>query len=279
METNNIVVISDLHAGCQFALCPASVKRDGGGIYTPSKFQKKVRNAWDEWWGERVPEYTKDEPYVIVVNGDIIDGIHHQAKTQISQNLSVQSDIAKTLLAPIIENKKCKEYYHLRGTEAHVGKSAEEEERLAKDLGAVPDDETGNYSRWEMWLRLDKALIHFSHHIGATSSSAYESTAVYKELVEAFNEAGRWKDEPPDVVVRSHRHRQFEVTIATEKGMGKSIVTPGWQLKTPFTYRMASGRASTPQVGGYVLRTGDGDEIYSRFHVWKLGRTKEVILK
>ena len=622
-KINNIVVISDPHCGCQFGLCPAKVKKDGGGWYYPSAMQKKVWRAWEEWWGELVPKFTKGEPYALVINGDILDGVHHGAKTQISQNLTIQSRIAKEALIPILDNKMCAEYYHIRGTEAHVGKSAELEESLAEELGAVVDEETGNFSRWEMWMRLDKALIHFSHHIGATSSSAYESTAVYKELVEMFNESGRWKDEPPDVVVRclsentevltktgwkdsrsykypedvltyspftgkliwqtpedyvinesenemihitgrgidilvtpdhnmvaahhgypwrlvradhflrhqgeiplsgsyagfytglteaemrllgfivadgtfvrnsrtkkpyairitqrqsnseivkkllndagvkyklhsngsqkgkltwdrrnskwvrskedcdcyyinkeqseiyinslnndktlkrhhremnkklfdaylnglmlgdgnynitrsyrntqsgrffninkdiidqlqelcvkhryksscktrgyyktkkglirinyvlywvsnkerqeiaqkhhnhisliryngkswcvsvpngtlvtryngavaivgnSHRHRQFEISIATDKGMGKTLVTPGWQLKTPIVYRMASGRASTPQVGGYVIRTGDEDEVYTRYHVWKLGRSKEVVL-
>ena len=126
-----------------------------------------------------------------------------------------------------------------------------------------------------MWLRLKTALVHFSHGIGTTSSSSYESTAVYKEMVEAFNEAGRWRDEPPDVVVRSHRHRQFETRIATKKGYGISLVTPGWQLKTPFVYRLASGRSSTPQIGGYLIRCGDEDEPYTRFKVWRLKRPRE----
>lgn len=276
-KINNIVVISDTHCGCQFGLCPSEITKDGGGTYHSSPLQKKVWKAWDEWWNKYVPIYTKEEPYILVFNGDMIDGVHHNAVTQIDHNLATQSNIAEKIMRPILENKKCVEYYHIRGTEAHVGQSAQEEERLARLLNAVPD-ENGNHSRWELWMRLDKALIHFCHTIGATGSSSYESTAVYKEMVEAFNEAGRWHDEPPDVCCRSHRHRQFEVTIATDKGMGKSIVTPGWQLKTGFTYRLASARASTPQVGGYLIRTGDVDEVYTRFHVWKLGRSKEVIL-
>ena len=278
MNVINAVVISDLHCGCQLGLCPPEeIELDNSGSYKSSRFQKVVWKRWVEFWDDWVPMVTKGEPYIIVLNGDAIDGVHHGAKTQITQNLTIQARIAKNALLPQIEKKKCVGYYHIRGTEAHVGKSAEEEERLAEDLGAVQDEETGNFARWEMWLRMGGALIHFSHHIGTTSSSAYESTAVYKEMVEAFNEAGRWRDEPPDLICRSHRHRQFETRIATEKGYGICIVTPGWQLKTPFTYRIASGRASTPQVGGYLVRRGDEDEIYTRFKIWKLRRAKEVV--
>jgi len=280
----NIVVISDTHSGCKFGLYnpDSDFALDNGGSYVPSDSQLVVWDAWEEFWDRWVPKVTKNEKYVVVHVGDCLDGNHHGSTTQITANLERQREISYLALAPRVmkkHNKKCAAYYHLRGTESHVGPSAENEEEIAKRLKAIPQEDTGNHSRWEMWARLDNnALIHFSHHIGTTSSSAYESTAVYKEMVEAFNEAGRWRHEPPDVIVRAHRHRQFETRIATKKGYGISIVTPGWQLKTPFVYRLASGRASTPQIGGYLIRAGDEDEVYTRFFVKKLERTKEVVI-
>ena len=65
-----------------------------------------------------------------------------------------------------------------------------------------------------------------------------------------FTEAGRWGNKPPDVVVRSHRHRCIETRIPNAKGYATSFVTAGWQLKTPFAYRIADGRQALPQIGG-----------------------------
>jgi hypothetical protein len=132
-----------------------------------------------------------------------------------------------------------------------------------------------------MWmlLQLNNRLIHFTHHIGATGSSSYESTAVYKEMVEAFNDAGRWNNRPPDIIVRSHRHRQFETRVATENGCGVSLVTPGWQLKTPYTFKLPSARAATPHFGGYLIRANDpNSDVYTQFKVWTISRPKEVVL-
>jgi hypothetical protein len=273
-KINNIIVISDEHFGCEMGLFPFDkFLMDGGGYYYPSPLQKKVAKMWRIFWDEWVPEVTKGEPYFIVNNGDAVDGTHHGSVTQITQNLERQKEMAIVGLMPLIKNKKCAGYYHIRGTEAHVGKSGQYEEEIAKQLGARPD-ETGNHARWEMWFNLNGKLIHFSHHIGTTGSSAYESTAVYKECVEQFVEAGRWGDAPPDVVVRSHRHRQFETRIATKNGYGISLVTPGWQLKTPFVHKLPGGRASTPQMGGYLIRTGDEDSIYTRFKVFRIERSK-----
>ena len=269
----NVIVVSDTHCGCRFGLCPNKVRLDEGGWYHSSPLQRVVYKWWKDFWTGWVPEVTKGEPYIIVHNGDILDGDHHHNKTHISNNVNDQINIAIESLYSHVKNPKCKGYFQIRGTEAHSGKSGENEELLAQKLGAVTDDQ-GNYSRYELWMEIGNALVHFSHHIGTTQSSSYESTAVYKEMVEAFNEAGRWGEKPPDVIVRSHRHRQFETRIGTKTGYGISLVTPGWQLKTPFVYRLSSGRSGTPQMGGYLIRVGDQDSIFTRFKLYKIDRSR-----
>lgn len=276
-EIKNAIVISDTHIGCKLGLCPPKVQLDEGGYYIPSLLQQKLWTFWQEFWNEWVPKVTKGADYLVVHNGDALDGVHHNAVTQISNNYETQLAIAREVLQPIVDNKKCKKYFHIRGTEAHVGPSAQYEEKLAQELGAVPD-QNNNHARWEMWLKMAGALIHFTHHVGTTSSASYESTAVYKELIEAYNEAGRYGDKPPDCVIRSHRHRQMEIRISTVSGYGISCVTPGWQLRTPFTYRMGLGRSSMPQIGGYLIRCNEEEHVYTRFKVWKIDRSAEVIV-
>ena len=278
----NIIIISDLHCGCQFGLCNGIVRLDGGGTYIPNRFQKEVYKNFNEFWGEWVPRVTKNEPYIVVINGDAIDGNHHNSTTQISHNLETQSRIALTCIEPVLDSKKCKGYYHVRGTEAHVGPSAQEEERLARELGAIPDD-LGNHARNDLWIEMDKQLIHFAHHVGTSSSSSYESTAVYKELIEAYTEAGRWNEKPPTIIVRSHRHRAFKIEVpaensAVENGFATAIVTPGWQLRTPFVYKLASGRSGAPQIGGILIRAGHEDGLFTRSRTWKMKRPKIEIV-
>jgi hypothetical protein len=273
----NIIVISDTHSGCRFAVCPPNIILDGGIPYQLSELQKTLLVWWNEFWDEWVPMVTKDEDYIIVHNGDAIEGVHHRAITPITQNFTDQQRIAKELLYPIVTRPHCKQYFHLRGTEAHSGSSGQYEEKLAEELGAEPDA-LKQFARWELWLEFgeNNSLAHFTHHIANTSSNAYEGTAVTKELVESYVEAGRWNLKPPDVVVRSHRHRQFEQRIATAKGYGISIITPAWQCKTPFSFRIGLGRSSTPQIGGYLIRTGDEDHIYTRFKIWNIARDEIV---
>jgi hypothetical protein len=246
------------------------VQLDEGGTYQPNKVQLALWRMWDMFWEEFVPEATKGEPYGVLFNGDALDGVHHKSVTQYTHNLTTQQKIAESILRPV--TRKAEVYYHIRGTEAHVGSSAMYEEGLAVQLDAKPNEE-GQYARPELWIQIGRALVHAMHHIGTTSSQAYEATAVHKELVESFTEASRWGERPPDIIVRSHRHRFLETKIATDNTHAIAVVTPGWQGKTPFVYKIAGGRLSQPQWGGVVIRFAH-NEFFIRDKVWSPPRGK-----
>lgn len=241
----------------------------------PSNLQKKIWAYWEEFWGQFVPEAPRGEPYIVVHNGDAVEGVPHKSVTQISPNPMDQEAFALKILKPIVELCEGR-YYQIRGTEAHVAKSGSDEERLASKLGAVPNEE-GQASRWDLWKSIGEGsadfVVNFLHHVGTTSSQAYESTAVHKELTESYLEAGRWHRRPPDAIVRSHRHRHIETAITTANGKAFAVVTPGWQGKTPFAYKIAGARISTPQFGGVVLRVAHG-RLFSDPKVWTVAPSK-----
>ena len=275
-KVNNLIVVSDTHCGCRMGLVhPDGIQVDGGGRYLPSTVQRKMWDRWQEFWGEWVPEVTRGEPFDLVHNGDAIDGVHHRSTTQISHNLEDQQRMAEMVLRPAVD--LCRQsggtYYHIRGTEAHVGQSGEYEERLARTLGAKPNAE-GQYARFDLWKRVGSCLVHLLHHIGTTSSAAHESSAVNAELTAEYVEAARWNREPPDFIVRSHRHRSIAVDLNSAKGYAAGIVTPAWQLKTPYVWKIPGARISEPQLGGVLIRQGD-EEFYYRRKVWSMDRSSE----
>lgn len=275
-RVNNLIVVSDTHSGCRMGLLhPDGAVLDGGGRYQPSKVQLKMWALWEEFWGEWVPEVTRGEPFDLVHNGDALDGVHHRSTTQISHNLEDQQRMAEAVLRGPVEQCKASggTYYHIRGTEAHVGQSGEYEERLARTLGAKPNAE-GQYARYDLWKRVGGCLVHLLHHIGTTSSAAHESSAVNAELTAEYVEAARWRREPPDYIVRSHRHRSIAVDLNSANGYAAGIVTPAWQLKTPYVWKVPGARISEPQLGGILIRQGDEEHFYRR-KVWSMDRSPE----
>lgn len=275
MRINSLIVISDLHCGCQVGLCPAKgIRRDEGGRYQPSSIQSKVWGFWEHFWKTWVPDVTRGEPWSLALNGDSMDGRHHNAVSQISQNLALQQSIAYEVLAPRVEAavKSGGAFYMIRGTEAHVGPSGEMEESLAHKLGAKRN-KFHQYSRYFLDIYVGSWLVNIMHHIGTTGTSHYESTAVMKELIEAYVEASRWRSRPPDAIVRSHRHRCLHISFPTDRGSALSVTTPGWQAKTPFVYKIPGGRQAPPQFGGICIKAGvEGP--YLRYKVWSIGRPR-----
>lgn len=211
---------------------------DDGGTYHIGPTQQFMWHHWRKFWDEWVPHVTKGEPFAVVHNGDVVEGVVKQSTTPISGNLGDQAEIAYQVLAPVVDACQGR-FYQIRGTEAHTGKSAVEEEKLAKRLGAIPN-QNGQYSRYEMSKRVGDGLVHLAHHIGVTSSSQHESAAVNAELVKMYVEASRWGNEPVDMCIRSHRHRYIEVMIAVNRPdlgqfahnqRARAVVTPAWQGK------------------------------------------------
>lgn len=274
----NIVVISDTHFGCKLAICPPKVILDEGGIYKQSNAQKVIWSHWQYFWNDFVPSVCGNDDFIVVHNGDVIDGVHHNSTTQITHNIKDQENIAVEVLSKIKENNRCKGIYLIRGTEAHSGVSAESEERIGERIKAVKIN--GNYTHYELWLRFGylKSLVHFSHHIGNTNSASYKATAVLKELIESYVEAGKNKTESPDVIVRSHRHYYIQVIEHSKKVNAISLTTPSWQLKTPFSYKNLLGRTALPQIGGIIIREGDEVPIYVRTCIKNVCQSKQIIV-
>lgn len=255
----NIVVVSDMHCGCQMGLCPDEVALDGGGTYHASRLQRVVKGWWDEFWGEHVPKATRGEPFLVVNNGDALEGVHHGATTQISHNMKDQRAIARGLLWPVIAACEGR-YYHVRGTEAHVGPAAEHEDELARSIGANRIE--GHHSHWELVLMLGQHRIHFTHHISTSTSPFARTGALQREITNHYVEAGKWGDAPYSMLVRSHRHTHDEIAHRSNRGKVTVLTTPAWQLKTPYVFKIAA-RMSQPEIGGVVIRLAD-DELFTR---------------
>lgn len=277
LPIRNAIVISDTHGGCKLSLMhPDGARLDEENIVYPSPLQRKLWSHWEYLWGEWVPRVTHGEPFTLIHNGDVMDGVHHQGTTQWSHNLTDQKNHCEKILKPAVDLAEGR-YHQIRGTEAHVGKSACEEESLAKSLGAIPN-EHGQYARWELWMRLggsDGPLCHFLHHIGNTSSAQHETSALNAEYAAICTDCARWGREPPLIVCRSHRHRCSEVRLPAHRGYATVFVTACWQLKTPFTWKIAGARVTTPQIGASLIRVGD-EESHTRHCIIDIERGKVV---
>ena len=148
-----LVVISDIHANSTVAVCPPSINLDDGGSYKASKAQLWIWDKWLKFWSKVKEESKGYDKLCVVLNGDLVDGDHHDTPQIITRNMETQSRIALAVIKPMLDLNP-DAIYVIRGTESHVGKSGQWEEFIANDIGAVVDEQRGTSSWWHLKLRL-----------------------------------------------------------------------------------------------------------------------------
>lgn len=248
-----IITVSDLHVGSSAGLCSPNARQDGGGHYSMNKFQWMLWHNWLDFWDNFIPQEIQGaEKVVIVLNGDLLEGLHHNMVGLWTNNIQTQRTEAVEILYPLTG---LGDIYVVRGTEAHSGPGSQEDEEIGKQLKAKPN-EVDDYSVWQLWLDLDGVVFQFAHHIGVTSSAAYETSAPMREMIAGMIEAEQWGRRVPDVFVRSHRHRFVHVSIPSVRyEVKQAVITPGWQLRTPNVERI--DRMRMPHIGGVVFKVED----------------------
>jgi hypothetical protein len=259
----NLVVVSDIHAGSNSALCVPDMKLAGGGTYQYTDAQKALYDAWSglckEWAA----------PDILIVNGDAIEG---QARKESgvpcwSTNLSDQLNCAKKL----VKMWHAKKIYIIDGTGYHVDAAGTPlENMLAKNLEAEKIGPGTSISHDELFLNVGGFTFHFSHHI-QVGTGWYRTTPIARELVFALlNESHKYK---VDVIVRSHVHSFCGVEFTRQKG----FTTPCWQLQTRYM-KKKSALGMVPDIGAIRFRIYPG-EIRTDKRFYKASEFKPKLFK
>lgn len=271
------LIVGDTHIGDDGGLCPPEgLRRDSGAAVPQNSMQRYSWPAWVEArrWARQV---LGNKPFDVVLGGDLVDGLHHGSTTAMSDNINDQECAASSILRPLTAGAR--RVFAIRGTEAHVGPAAVSDERVARELGCVPNED-GKFARYDLWYRLgapDGPLVHFLHHIGTVGTQAYESTGLMKEYTEACIEAARTGAQPPDVIVRHHRHRGLDLKIPTVRGQALVFTVQGWQLKSSaFTWRATGVRQAVPQLGLTILKWNRDAGPWTRHFTRFAERSREV---
>jgi hypothetical protein len=253
-----IAVTSDQHCGSTVALCPPRIELDDGGAYEASKAQRWLWQNWLAFWKqvEKVRAREKAKLYQ-VFNGDMTDGNHHGTTQILSGNSSVQGMVVNECMKIPLGLDPDRMWF-IRGTEAHVGKSAEGEEKIADGLRRnknpiVGDRDSGTSSHWHARLEIDGVRLDFAHH-GRMGQRPWTKINVVANLAaEIFYEHSARGEPYPHLAVRSHHHRFADTGSAHPT---RVIQTPAWQLHTAFIHRIAPD--SLADVGGVIIVIKDG---------------------
>lgn len=273
-----LAFVSDVHAGSSVAVCPPSVHLDDGGSYVASNEQVQLWRCWGEFWN-RVDEVRNEHDAKLwaVFNGDLTEGDHHGTTQILSGNPTAQAAVVDACMAVPLKLSPDRLFF-VRGTEAHVGKSACYEERIArglqKDGRPVEGEPTaGTASWWHLRLDVNGLLVDVTHH-GRTGQREH-TRANAANLYAHDILLGHVKDGHPipGLCVRAHFHKWMDSWDSVPQL--RVIGMPCWQLATAYVHKKVPDSLS--DIGGLIVVV-DEDGSYEvekvrfhrdRGHVWK----------
>lgn len=233
-----VVVLSDLHVGSTKALCPEGYVTVEGNSISHNPIQGWLYECWIRA-NNYIAEVVNGDDYVLVINGDLIEGIHHGTKEIWSPEIGDHAIACHKLLAPLAEASS--RVFVVRGTEAHVNNH---EGAIGAKLGAEVNPELGIAAFDRLTLDVRGVRCVFRHHIGTSVRRGLAGTQLSMQLAEEQVEAACNGEPIPRILVCSHRHKPG----IYRDNVGMTLVTPAWQCLTRFAHKVVSQARCTPGV-------------------------------
>jgi len=206
------VIISDLHSGHRFGLCPPEHWEPESNNPVQQKIRLWQSSTWN-WYKEKARQIGHLDR--LVVNGDACegDGIRSGATELWTSDRLEQAEAAIFCArqfdfdaATVIE-----------GTNSHTGTAEQFEAPLAKALGT--------HLQAHAWLEYAGCVIDFKHHIGSSSTPGAVPPALPREAVWNLMWSEHELQPKANVFIRSHLHA-YHAVIEDDF---TAIVTPALQ--------------------------------------------------
>jgi len=251
-----LVCVSDIHAGSTVGLLPPDFVAHEGQSVNQNAIQRWLWSCWldaNKW----LDAVVGDDEFALVINGDATEGVHHRTLQVITPDIGDHLSAAIHILQPLAE--RAEDVFVVKGTEAHTGNI---EEALGRELGAYKHPDTGHHSTDKLYLEVNGCPVVFHHHIGATSRTYLEASALSIHLINEQAEHLQAGLTPPRVLVTGHRHRFGAWTNAH----GTCVCLPPWQGLTRYGHKVVPSAMTKPGLVVLDWRGGDPNALPSVRH-------------
>lgn len=252
-----LAAVSDLHAGSTVALCPPKIPLDDGGEFVASQAQLWLWACWHQYWRQidELRERHAAELWLLL-NGDVVEGDHHQTPQIISRNPEAQATVLREVLNVPLRLGPAR-IFVVRGTETHTGPSACAEEGLARgwrDAGRpIVADPQGTASWWHLRAEIHGTLLDVAHHGRTGFREHTRGSAASLHAADIFLSHARRGERHPDLCLRAHWHRFND----SHDAQPTRVVTSGaWQLKTGYAHKRHADTLA--DIGGLAVLFYEG---------------------
>lgn len=262
------VLLSDLHVGASSGILPPDFVTFEGNVIGQNPYQKWLWKCWTDGWKWAKGVIGKDE-WIAVINGDCIDGHHHDTREIFSPDVADHVGAAVEVLSGSLKGSSG--VYLTEGTNVHVNNSEHGIAASLKYKGINVVSPNKRKSAWpEMDIVINGCRCAIDHHVSTSTKPATEASAFSQTLSTVGDRYGRAGWRMPRFLVRSHRH-QFGYF---SDGYRSMVILPPWQGATRFTRRVVP--RVVPQCGFVIadwrnMAYGEPPVIHHRIFTSKQG--------
>lgn len=240
-----LVTPADLHCGSTAGLVPPAWQLKQGGTHEQSKAQMIRWRLWTEAW-ETIGKQRKGKRLIVVLMGDLVDGVHHETKELVTNEEEEQERMAVECIEHGLKLAKFGKgdlLFALEGTESHANGS---EERIARDLNAQPAvkpngfGNDGRFVHYELHLNINGQLIWMAHHALKVGGKAWtQENPLVSDLRDIYFRQLEARDAMPALVIGAHYHRPTTGTLERNGHTIRGVILPPMQNRTRFARRVA----------------------------------------
>lgn len=245
--TTTLIHISDLHVNSVVAVCPPEIQLDKDS-HRASREQRELWHCWLDFCDKASAQPGRR---VLLIGGDLAElDTKRRSNELITPNKAIIQRMVIDTLEPILA--VITDVIILRGTTAHVGKSAWIEDAIAKDLtgvNVIKDDE-GHCSHYHIRRDIGGTCVDMAHHAsmsGLPGKRNYGAEKLAAEVLWYYRIA--MDTPPPRLVLRSHNHQRAHAELTEGPYTVRVDYSPAWSLKPEYIYR--AGKENTvSDIGG-----------------------------
>ena len=240
-QIRTVVILSDIHAGSTVALLPPNFTTLEGQEVLQSPIQKWLWQCWEhcnQWFDD----ITGSDPHALVLNGDLIEGVHHGTKQVISLDTNDHVEAAIHILRP--RASKAARTFVVKGTECHTSNT---EIVVGKALKLEVNPETSLPAFDRLTMDICGVRGVFRHHIPTAVRPYLESSQFSIQMGSEIMEAVRNGEKTPRFLCCAHRHRYGQFS----DGHSLTVISPPWQMLTRFGHKVVSHARTKP--GAFIL--------------------------
>lgn len=241
-----IAVCNDLHVGSPFAVSPARWLMHDGHEFHPNELQHIILAHWLACW-TNVAKLRKGARLVVLVLGDVIEGVHHETTQVVTSRIDTQEAMAVAVIESALKiarfDNRRDVIRFAHGTPAHDGNGSASNERVARavlDLDANDGTPAANDI-----LRLVVNGVRFdaTHKPGSGPGSRAHTlgNAFHGWLRSLYFSALEEGQLPPRYVLTAHHHQYLRRDVHATRGHVAltGIICPSWKVKDEYVYRVA----------------------------------------